>query len=263
MTTVPWTDGRSVGRTDGRTVGRRSDRGVWKVEGKKTRKCKIRSTLCWLQSEGRFGFCVQLACWWSEEGEIDIVIAVVVSKGSRARLHGLVCRGDLFLSPLSLCLSLSRYLLVCTLFLLFSRSPIAGDPPLERRRRGTTTCETVIKEKSVLQEAQCPTGKASTISRKVRITRRNAVAKHSLCCRAFLSLSFLLFPPVLASRSLNRYVLTASHRTDEMYTDRHLFLPWLPSLMASASVRLYAAPCPHAISSEVLPALELYKSLAQ
>lgn len=133
---MPWTDGRSVGRT----VGRRSGRGVWKVEGKKTRKCKIRSTLRWLQSERRytFGFCVQLARWWSEEGEI--IIVAVVSKGSRARLHGLVCRGDLFLSPISLCLSLSRYLLVHT-----SLSPFLSLSD----RRGTATGKKTSRDDDV------------------------------------------------------------------------------------------------------------------
>jgi len=154
-----------------------------------------------VREDTRSGFfvCGSSACWRTEEGNYHRRRRL--EKGSRARAStDLVYRGDFspsrsFFFPvysLSLPLSLSHTL----------RSP-GGPPP--RGRRGTTTRGRFNQERNVSRGAQCRTGRAWTISRKVRTAGRNAVAKRNLCVAVSpsrsLPFSLSLFLPLSLSLS--------------------------------------------------------------
>jgi len=212
-----------------------------------------------VREDTRSGFfvCGSSACWRTEEGNYHRRRRL--EKGSRARAStDLVYRGDFspsrsFFFPvysLSLPLSLSHTL----------RSP-GGPPP--RGRRGTTTRGRFNQERNVSRGAQCRTGRAWTISRKVRTAGRNAVAKRNLCVAVSpsrslpfslslflpLSLSLSLSPcPVLDLATALGGVASNERNVRESHREPTSFFPQIPSLSLLVSLGAWclcgaAYPC--------------------
>lgn len=192
------TDGRSFGRSVGRSVGQSAVGAVSVLEGRKGEKEEeknaeeeVQNSRCAVPAE-REEYITAPGCWlcarssklvlWpgsclvAPKEEIDRTTSTSTRRsGSRARLHeeqSVRREGSpsLSLYPRSctfcLCLSLSLYL-----YLSFSRalrSP--GGPAAEKTSRDDDAWKfNNRKKRSVLpREAQCPTGRAWTISRKVR-----------------------------------------------------------------------------------------------
>lgn len=264
MTTgVPWTDDertvvRSVGRSVGGSVGgrdrecvgrtkRRRGRGEKRQGGSAkfaVRRCAGRKRGIYYGSglsgllvvcrrlEARFA--VRLVLGGSEGGDrSNDVAAVDVDVCSSVGVSRAPPRGAASASRgISFSFSLSSFVYILSVSLLFSISPFLalsdrrGGPAAEKTSRDDDVWKfNNRKKRSVLpREAQCPTGRAWTISRKVRTAGAKGARNRSfslflsLCVTVSPSLSYSVRYPLFlslflsssVSRSLSRYTLAAS-----------------------------------------------------
>lgn len=130
----------------------------------------------------------------------EIIVIAVIFKRSRARLRGLVLPRDFlfFLLPVHFTSS-------------FSHSLIAGYPSAGKTLRKTTTRGNLTKRGNVSREAQCPTGRAWMINRKVRAQPDETLRFNILSMSLFFLLLSCRFSGS-SSRSFNRYALAAASR---------------------------------------------------